>query len=68
MTQLDFTLEAIRGMDDPCQCERCHNWVAPSHLRPVNGSINERVFHRENRDIEVDQTIWLCLDCYDTNN
>lgn len=65
MTQLQFTLEAVQQMDDPCRCERCSEWVGVNRLRPVNGSINEKAFGLMNKNIEVAQTVWVCLDCLD---
>ena len=65
MTQLDFTLEAIRGMNDPCVCEQCRQWMPAGRLRPIKGSLNEKLWHPENRSKDVPQTIWVCLDCLD---
>lgn len=63
MTQLDFTLEAIRQMNDPCLCAACGDWFSSGQLRPVAGSVNEKIYHVENRSKEIRQTVWVCLDC-----
>lgn len=65
MTQLDFTLEAVERMADPCRCEQCGNWVGVNRLRPIESSINEQAFGLMNRDIDIRQTVWVCLDCLD---
>ena len=65
MTQLDFTIAAVREMDDPSICEECRNWMPAGRLRPVNGLINEKFWHPENRSKDVSQTVWVCQDCLD---
>ena len=68
MTSLDFVIAAVKEADQPCICEVCRNWCRAGDLHPINGSISERAFFLGNPDKQVEQTIWICSDCYDQNN
>lgn len=65
---LEMTMAIVREMDDSALCAICNQWHRAGSLIPVNGSIDDKIFHPENRGGDIPQTIWVCPDCYDLNN
>ena len=65
---LEITRAIVAEMDCSALCGVCNQWCRAGSLTPVNGSIDDKIFHPENRGGEILQTIWVCPDCYDANN